>query len=316
MALVGGDTQLVVDVGHGDDGLEDGALAVLNPLAHGVEVGGEVDGCGEDALVVLALALAVELLPPFCEVVESGVVVDENLDLLAGAVEGVACGGIYLGALVGTAEYGLLALACALHQGLDVVAGHGDGEQAHGGEHGEAAAHVVGDDVGLVAFLVGQRAECAALGVGDGHDALAAVSWPSGSLELLLEQAEGDGGLCGGAALADDDDAETLALQIGLQLGQVVLADVLAGEYDLRLGVAAVHVEGVAEGFEHGLGAEIAAADAYHYHHLALAAEALRGGVDVVDKGVADFAGEANPAEEVVACAVAFHEGVDAVAHF
>ncbi len=76
---VAGHAEVAVGRFDGEDGLEDGALAVLYPLPHGVEVGGEVYGCGENAFVPLAPAFAVELLPPLADVVELGVVVGEGL---------------------------------------------------------------------------------------------------------------------------------------------------------------------------------------------------------------------------------------------
>ena len=53
----------------GDDGLEDGTLTLLDPLAHGVKVGGEIDRGREDSLVVLAFRFAEELLPPLGHIV-------------------------------------------------------------------------------------------------------------------------------------------------------------------------------------------------------------------------------------------------------
>ena len=145
---IGGDTYLVALLPYGDDGLEDGALAFLNPLAHRVEVGGIIDGSGEDAFMLLAFALAVELFPPLCQIVELGVEVDENLNFLTGLIEGVSgdgVGGHWRGAV-------LLHLGCAFEERADVVAGYGDGEQPHWGEYREAAAHVVGNDESGVAL--------------------------------------------------------------------------------------------------------------------------------------------------------------------
>lgn len=42
--------------------------------------------------MVLALAFAVKLFPPFSEVVELGIVVYEDLNLLSGLIKGVTCG--------------------------------------------------------------------------------------------------------------------------------------------------------------------------------------------------------------------------------
>ena len=99
-----------------------------------MEVGGEVDGSGEDALLVLAFGLAVELFPPFGEEVELGVEVDEDFNFFAGAVECVACHGVCCGEVSGVGVD-----SCALHgfgtveESADVVAGDGYGKEAYGG---------------------------------------------------------------------------------------------------------------------------------------------------------------------------------------
>ncbi len=158
VVAVGGYHHCAVLLLDGNDRLEDDALAVLNPLSHGVEVGGVVDSRGEYAFVVLALTFAVELFPPFAEEVEFGMVIYEYLDFLAVAIEGVAGLGIEL---CGRSGVG----ACRLHVGRAgeertyVEASHGDGQKAHGREHGEASADVVVDDECVVAFVGGQRAE-------------------------------------------------------------------------------------------------------------------------------------------------------------
>ena len=139
-------------------GLEQGAAAVLDILAQGVQVGGEDDRGREQALVVLALALAVELLPPLVHHGVAGLVGDHDLGALALVVQDVPDGGVLVAVVLlkvgaGVFLHGLLG---AGHEGADVRPGHGDGQQAHGGEHGEAAAHVVGHHEGLVALFVGQ----------------------------------------------------------------------------------------------------------------------------------------------------------------
>ena len=185
-------------------GLEDGAFAVLNPLAHGVEVCREVDRGREDALAVFAFALTVELLPPFAHEMELRLEVGQDFDFLSGAVDGVANGGIlggdvFLEGNIGAS--GFFHVGSTLHELVDVEASAGDGEQADGGENAEASAHVVGDDEALVAFLVGGQTGSALLGVGDGNDDLAGHFFAALFFTLLLEQAEGQGRFSGGAAL-------------------------------------------------------------------------------------------------------------------
>ena len=82
VGFVGRDSELTVGVGYGYYGFKDGAFAVLNPLAHRVEVGCVVDSSRENTLSVLAFAFAVELFPPFSHEVEFGIEVDEDFSFL------------------------------------------------------------------------------------------------------------------------------------------------------------------------------------------------------------------------------------------
>ena len=102
--------------------LKDGALAVLNHLAHAVQVGREIDAGGEDALVAFALALAVKLLPPLGQEVQARGEIGENLDFLAILVQDVAGDGIVEHLLVAV----LLYFDSASHQCTDIKSGHGD----------------------------------------------------------------------------------------------------------------------------------------------------------------------------------------------
>ena len=56
--LVAGEEHLVLGVLHADDRLENRALAILDPLTHRMQVGGEVHAGRVDTLLVLTFALA------------------------------------------------------------------------------------------------------------------------------------------------------------------------------------------------------------------------------------------------------------------
>ena len=105
--------------------------------------------------MVFAFAFAVELFPPFAEEVEFGAVVDENFDFLACAVERVASGCIGESGGIGAVNGSFAHFCSTVYKRVDVEAGYSYGEQTHGGEYGEAAAYVVGDDVCLVDLGVG-----------------------------------------------------------------------------------------------------------------------------------------------------------------
>ena len=116
---------------------------------------------------------------------EFGLEVHEDLYLLAGFVECVAEYGIACNDVVVVGSGGLH-VAGSLHEGVDVEAGAGDGQEADGGEDAEAAAHIVGDDEAGVAFLVGGGTGGTATGIGDGDDDLAGLLLAALVLALLL----------------------------------------------------------------------------------------------------------------------------------
>ena len=165
--------------GFGDrnDRLEQRAFAVLNILSHRVQVGRQRHAGREDALAVLAFALAVELFPPLVDVLELRLVGAENLDLLAAFVQ-LRC------ARLRKLPPGSLRTACrsavarsissrAAHQRGDVHAGGGQRQQSHGRQHREPAAHVVGNDEGRRSPRCRRASSSAPRAlVGDGHDAL------------------------------------------------------------------------------------------------------------------------------------------------
>ena len=123
-----GDGELTLGLLKAHHRLHEDALPLLNVLAHGVQVGGKLHAGGEDALAVLAFALAVELLPPLGEEAEGGLVAGQQLHLLAALIQGVAGGGVLPGGVVLSAlGQGLHGLGSAGHQGVGVDTGHGDG---------------------------------------------------------------------------------------------------------------------------------------------------------------------------------------------
>ena len=148
--------------------------------------------------MVLAFALAVELFPPFRNVVQFRVEVNEDFNLFAGAIEGVAGLGISHHHVVGVGVgSGCFHCAGTFNKRFDVETCHRNWHEAYGGQHRESSAHVVGDYESLVAFFLSQLAQCALLGVGDGDDALGGFGFAHLLLEHLFEEAESDGRLGG-----------------------------------------------------------------------------------------------------------------------
>ena len=286
-----------------DDGLEEHALAFLDILSHGVQVRRKDDGSGEDAFAVLAFAFAEELFQPLAEVLEFRIEAGEKFDLLAAVVQEVAHGGVADGRVLGAGfRQGFLGVLGAADHGFNVKAGQGDGDEAHRCQHGEAAADVVFDDEGLVAFLVREALEGAAGLVGDGHDAFAGFVLAVGTLQVVLDQAEGHGGLGGGAALGNHHAGGIAEFDQVEEFGRIVFREVFAREDHFEAVAAQVAGKAVAQGFDGGLGAEVGAADADHDHEVDLALEpAVHDAQAVVQFGLADRLRQMLPAQEIIA---------------
>ena len=71
------------------DSLEDSTLTLLNPLSHRMEVSSEIAGSREYALVILAFTLAVQLFPPFTNIMQLGLIIHHYLYLLAIIVKSI-----------------------------------------------------------------------------------------------------------------------------------------------------------------------------------------------------------------------------------
>ena len=167
----------------------------------------------------------------------------------------------------------------------------------------------------LVILLGGQGFEGALLGIRDGNDAVCSLRLAVAGFNELLHNAEGHGGLGGGAALGDDDAGYvTLCGQVH-QLCQVFLGEVVAGEDHLG-GVLALELlgEAVAEGLYHALGTQVAAADTDGNDQVyALFHPLVADGLVVVDLTLGNLAGKFLPTQEIVTGAVFVLENVEGV---
>ena len=220
--------------GEADGGLQHQALALLEVLAHGVEIRRELHARGEEALALLALALAEELLPPLAHEAEGGLVAAEDLHAAARAVEAVTGGGVAPGGVGEILDLADLPHLLGARQELPHVdAGDGDGQQAHGGEDAVAPTDVIGDHEGLPALPVCQGPEGALVGVRGGEDPLPGALPAVLLHEELPEETEGGGGLRGGAGLGDDVDGEVHVPDQVQDLLQRLGGEAVAGEVDV-----------------------------------------------------------------------------------
>ena len=306
ICLVVGDGVLVLRRAEAHHRLKEMALALLDILPHGVQVGGELHAGGEQTLALLALGLAVQLLPPLGHKPEAGLIGRQDLDLLAAAVQLVPGGGV-LPRGVGThvrRRAGVHHLAGAVHQGVDVDARHGDGQQPHGGQHAVPAAHVVGHHKRLIALGVRQRLQRASVPVGGGVDALGGPLRSVLLLQQLAEEAERHCRLCGGAGFGDDIDGEVHAVQQLHDLAHVVGGQAVAHEVDVGGVLLFQIVVGGAQALDHAPGAQIGAADADDHQRLRVRLDARCRGLDAGKLLLVVVLRQAHPAGKVAAGAV------------
>ena len=155
------DNKIALRLSKCDNGLEQRAFALLYVLAERVEVGREYRRSREDSLVLLALALAEELLEPLAHHGVVRLIGGHHFDLLAASVENVADSGIAIAVvLVKFGRHILLSRVCgALHKCVDIDSGDRYRKQADCGEHGISPADVIGNYESLIALFVGHIAK-------------------------------------------------------------------------------------------------------------------------------------------------------------
>ena len=109
------------------------------------------------------------------------------------------------------------------------------------------------------------------MSVGHSHYHLACNIHSALLLTLLLEQTESQGSLGGRATLADIDDSELAVLEVLSEFIQVVLADVVACEEDIRvLTLVDQPLETVAQSLDDSTCTQIRTSDTCYYHSVAV----------------------------------------------
>ena len=240
-----------------------------------MQIGGEDAGGRHQALLILALALAEELLVPLIHHGEVRLKAGQCLHALALAVQDVAGHGVAVSVIVGAELAKLLAAVCsALHQLININASTGDGQQTHSRQNGITAADIIGNHEGGPALLGGQLLQRALGTVGGGINALVGFLYADGILQQLAQHAEGQCRLGGGAGLGDNVDGEALALR---QLDDIIQrggADGIAAEVNLQAVIGLV-VELALDSLNHSAGAQIGAADTGHQQHVGVGTNLL-----------------------------------------
>ena len=294
-----GDRQPGAGTAQPDHRFKHDAPPLLDVLAHGVQVRGKVDAGGENALAVLALALAVKLLPPLAHKAEGGIVAGQHLYGPSGLVKLIPGGGIPPGrAVKGGVGADLHHVRGALHQFFNGDPRHRDGQQAHGGEHGVPAAHGVRHHKGLPALCVGQGLQRPPGLVRGGIDALSGFLPAVLLFQHLPEEPEGHGRLRGGAGLGDHIDGKVNAVQEFQHLLHGVGRQAVAHEVDVGGVLLFLVVVGGAEALDHAPGSQIGTADADDHQGLGILPDPGRGGLDAPELLLVIVPGQVDPARK------------------
>ena len=297
------DDDLVLRLFEQHDGLEEIAATVLNILAHRMQVGREDHGRREQALTVLALALAVELLPPLVHQRVGRLVADHDFGALALVVENIADRRVLVAVVLLEIRVAVrrLRLSGARHQRVDVRACDGDRQQADCGEDRVTAAHVVRNDEGLVALFVREVLQRAARLIGRAEDALSGLFLAVLLLEDLAEHAERDRRLRRGAGLRDHIDRNIAALADLYELRQRGGGDAVAGEVDVRRILLQRIVVFALQKLDRRAGAEVRAADADDDENIRILLDALGRSLDAREFFLVIIGRERHPAEKIIA---------------
>ena len=267
-----------------------------------MQVCGEDNGCREQALAVLALALAVQLLPPLVHERVARLVADHHFGRLALIVKNVANGSILVAIVFFHVRVvvGSLCLLCARHECVDIRTGHSDGQQTHSGENGVTAADIIRYNEGLVAFFVRKVLQRAARLIGRAENTLLCFFLAVLLLEDLAENTERDSRLRGGAGLGNHVDGNILALADLNQLRQRGGRNTVAGEIDVRRIFLQCIVVLALEELDCCACTEVGAADADDDKHIRVLLDALRSRLDACKFLFIVIGGQVHPTEEII----------------
>ena len=271
-----GDGELPVGGPQPHHGFKENPAALLNVLPHRVEVGGKFHAGREQALAVLALALAEKLLPPLRHEPEGRVEAGQQLNGESGPVQLVPQGGILpCGTFKGAFSAAGHHVRRAVHQLRDIHPDSRDGQQAHGGQNGVASADFIRYYKGFPALIVRHGFQNAPGLVRGGVDAAAGALTAVFLFQQLPEESEGHGGLRGGAGLGDDVDGEVHVLHQIQHLPQRIAGKAVAHKVDAGRVLFLQIVIGRAQAVDDPTGPQIAAADADDHQRLGVCTDPL-----------------------------------------
>ena len=265
-----------------------------------MQVGGEYCGGRENALVVLALALAEQLLVPFCHRHKARLIGYQHLHILALAVQNVAqCSVLVAVVVVEVCGQFLLCLCGACHQCLDVAACNSDGQQTNSGQNRIASTHIIRYNEGLIALSIGQGLQRTLCLVSGCKNVILCAVLAVLLFHQLLEHTECQRRLCGGAGLGNDVDREVSALADGDHFIQIGGVDVVAHIVDVRSVLLQIVVERRLQEFDGSTSAQIRTANTDYNQYLRILLDLLGCCLDPCELFLVIVRRQSQPAEKI-----------------
>ena len=269
-----------------------------------MQIGGQINGGRENTLAVLALGLAVELLPPFGHEAERGLVGSQDFNVFAVRVQRLTAHGVLHGSAFHTALQRILTLGlCTVHERFNVDAAAGDGKQAHSRQNGIAAADIIGHNKAFIALTGRKRLQRTARLVCRGVNTALCTLHAVFLLERSLKNAERDGRLGRRAGFGNDVHGKIAVADHGEDLRHSVGGNAVAGEINVRGVLGQSVVVRTLQQFNHGARAEIAAADANDDKRLGVRLDLLCRSLNAGELFPVVVYRQVDPADEVIACA-------------
>ena len=241
-----------------------------------MEVGSKVNAGGIDTLVVFSLALAIQLLPPFSNEMQLGLIVGQNFYLFALGILSITGNSILSTDILAERHAGSSCqfhVSSTLYQLGNIETGYCNREQTYRSKNTKTTANIVRDNEACVTFLVSCCTCSPLLGISDGNDNLFGHVLTALLFALLLQQTESQGCLGGSTALANVDNTKLLVFQIFCQFVQIILTNVVSCKQNGRiLAVIDEPLKTVAQCFNYGTGTQIRAANTCYNYGIAVLA--------------------------------------------
>ena len=243
--------------------------AVLDKLAHGMQIRRQIHSRRENSLLILALAFTIKLLPPLGNIMEAGLIVGHDLDLLSLPQQNIAHRRIHKRGILLIFRFQRLLSGRrgALHQPVDVRTAYRDRQKSYSRQDGEPSSYIIRHHKGLIALFIGQIFKRSLRLIRGCIDPLIGLFPAILADQHFLEHTECDGRLRCRAGLGNNIDGKILALQNILEILDIFTADAVSYKINFRRfsGPLRKHiVKAVRQKFDGRPSSQIRAADSDH----------------------------------------------------